>query len=202
MLDVVRRSWPLVLFWAVLGALVLNSVAFFVPRQYSAVSQVLLIARDRNGVDPYTQAKSAERIGENLARVMQTSDFFDKVMTLPETSFDKNVWKNLDERAERRKWQRDVKAVVVYNTSLLKITTHAASKEEVVRLSNAIAQTLTAHGWEYIGGDVVLKQVDTPLVSRLPARPDFVITTLAGLLLGGLLCGVWLTYYKKRSIFG
>jgi capsular polysaccharide biosynthesis protein len=150
MLDVVRRSWPLVLFWAVLGALVLNSVAFFVPRQYSAVSQVLLIARDRNGVDPYTQAKSAERIGENLARVMQTSDFFDKVMALPETSFDKNVWKNLDERAERRKWQRDVKAVVVYNTSLLKITTHAASKEEVVRLSNAIAQTLTAHGWEYM----------------------------------------------------
>lgn len=200
-MQLIRKYFTLILLWGFLGALILDGIAFFLPRQYSAESQVLIISRDRTGVDPYTQAKSAERIGENLARVMQTSDFFNKVMSSGVVTFNKDYWLNLSERDKRKEWQRDVQPQVVYNTSLLKITAYAGSKEDVVSLLNAISQTVTTRGSDYIGGDVLLKQVDDPLVSRLPARPNFIFTAIGGFILGCLLCSVWVIYYKKRTIF-
>jgi hypothetical protein len=67
-----------ILIWGILMMIVFTGVSLLFPRQYSAESKVLLISRDRSGVDPYTQAKSAERIGADLAQVMPTVDFYSK----------------------------------------------------------------------------------------------------------------------------
>ena len=66
--------------WGLLVALLSLGVSLLLPHYYSAESRVIIISRDRSGIDPYTQAKSAERIGENLAQVMGTTDFYAKVV--------------------------------------------------------------------------------------------------------------------------
>ena len=48
------------------------------PLEYRADAQALIISQSRYGVDPYTAAKSAERVGENLIQVMKTDDFYQK----------------------------------------------------------------------------------------------------------------------------
>jgi capsular polysaccharide biosynthesis protein len=202
MLNVLRQHLRLLSLWGLIFALIAGGVSLLFPLQYSAVSRVLIISRDRAGVDPYTQAKSAERIGENLAEVIKTTDFYGKVIESASVSFDKDFWKNLSERQQRKNWQRDVKPETIYGTSLLKITTFSTSPDEVKNLCNAVVQTLTSRGWEYIGGDVVLKQVDNPLVSVFPTRPNIIANTLAGFIVGMLLSSLWILKYRRHTHFG
>ncbi|MBU0545951.1 hypothetical protein KKA13_01720 [Patescibacteria group bacterium] len=168
---------------------------------YSAESQVLLISRSIAGVDPYTQAKAAERIGENLVQVMNTVDFYNKVMESNTVDFDRARWQNTSERNRRKQWQKDVVGEVVYGTSLLKLTAYARTQSDAQNFSQAITDTLVSRGWEYVGGDVTIKIVSTPLVSRLPARPNYVINAIAGFALGVLL-SAWYVSRHKKGVFG
>ena len=81
MFNLIQKHLKLIISWGVVFALLSLLVSVFFPPYYSAATQVLIISRDRYGVDPYTQSKAAERIGENLAQVMQTTDFISKVMS-------------------------------------------------------------------------------------------------------------------------
>ena len=171
------------------------------PKQYSAQSQVLIISRDRSGVDPYTQAKSAERIGENLAQVMKTTDFYSKVMSSQSYSFDKEVWNNLNDRKKRKKWVKDVIGSMVYGTGLMNVRVYSTSQTDAVNLSNAVIQTVASQGWEYLGGDVAIKVVSSPLVSRWPSRPNILANLAAGFILGGLIASLWVVRYKKHGLF-
>lgn len=202
MLGILRKHTGLLIVWGIIFSLMAGGVSFLFPFQYSAVSQILIISRDRSGVDPYTQSKSAERISQNLAEVIKTSDFYRKVMELSTANFDKNLWTDLAERKQRKKWQRDVKPETVYGTSLLRITTYALTPEEVKNFNAAVAETLTSKGWEYIGGDVVLKSVDDPLVSRYPTRPNLAVNVFAGFSIGILLSSLWILKYRRHTLFG
>lgn len=200
MLSVLARHLKLLSVWGLVVAVIAAGISLLFPLQYSAVSQVLIISRGQGGVDPYTQAKAAERVGENLSEVMRTSDFYGKVMESA-VSFDKDSWKKLTERAARKKWQKDVRPESVYGTSLLKVTVYGPTQAEAISFSNAVTQTVASRGWEYVGGDVVLKQVDNPLVSRLPTRPNLIVNAVAGFFIGVFLSGLWLVWYKKHTWF-
>ena len=199
MLNSLKQHWGLLFLWGIITGVLVGSLSFLFPMQYKAVSQVLIISRDRAGVDPYTQAKSAERVGENLAEVIKTTDFYDKVMEGTAVQFDKDFWKNLSERKQRKSWQRDVKPETIYGTSLLRITVFSGNREDASNLCNAVVHTLTSRGWEYIGGDVVLKQVDKPLVSLLPARPSVIVNFFAGFAIGFMLSAIWIIKYRTHK---
>lgn len=202
MLQILKQHLRVLVVWGVAAAVLAGALSFLFPLQYSAVSQVLIISRDRTGVDPYTQAKAAERIGENLAEVIKTSDFFRKVMESSSVPFSKTIWQNLVERDQRKKWRRDVKPETVYGTSLLRLTTYAKTPDEVKNFNRAVIQTLTTRGWEYIGGEVVLKQVDDPLVSRFPTRPNVIANMMAGFAVGVTLSALWILKYRRHTHFG
>jgi len=202
MISIILKHWKMIFFWGLFFASVSIGASILFPRQYSADSQILIITRDRYGVDPYTQAKAAERVGENLAQIMKTADFYNKVMDSAHT-FDKDSWKNIStERLRRKNWQKDVLANVVYGTSLMKITVYRDTPQEAIALSNAVTQTITARGWEYVGGDVVIKVVGDPLASRWYARPNFVMNGVFGFLVGAFLAALWVIRYKKHHVFG
>jgi capsular polysaccharide biosynthesis protein len=153
-------------------------------------------------VDPYTQARSAERIGANLAQIMKTTDFYNKVINSNAFSFDRDEWKNLNDRAQRKKWAKDVRATTVYGSGLMSISVYSYSQKEAINLSNAVTQTLAAQGWEYLGGDVAIKVVSSPLASRWFARPNILINSVVGLLVGILISSLWVIRYKQRRLFG
>ncbi len=200
MFAMLFRHIKLILVWGVFIALLSTGVSILFPWQYSAESQVLIISRDRSGVDPYTQSKAAERIGENLAQVMQTDDFRNKVMNSPSASFDKTRWTDLTDRKQIKKWQKDVVGQMLYGTSLMKVTVYS-TKNDVLALASAITETLTAHGWEYVGGDVAIKTVNQPIVSQWIAKPNILLNGLLGFLAGVILSSSWVVKYK-RHLFG
>ncbi len=177
-------------------------VSLFFPKQYMATSQVLIISRDKSGVDPYTQSKAASSIGANLAQVMKTTDFYNKVMNSNAFLFDRNQWQNLSDRDQRKKWTKDVQASMVYGSSLMNINVYSYSPEEAVNLSNAVGQTLAAQGWEYLGGDVAIKSVSVPLASSWFARPNILVNAVVGMLVGALISSLWVLRYKRHRLFG
>ncbi len=200
MWQLLSKHWKLVVLWGIIIGLVSLGVSLFFPKQYSAASSVLIISRDRAGIDPYTQAKSAERIGQNLAQVMKTTDFYNKVMENA-ADVDQSAWKNLSDREQRKKWQKDVRAEMIFGGSLLRVTAYGKSYDDALALAKSVTQTVTSRGWEYVGGDVALKTVDSPLVSRWPARPNLGLNAAVGVLVGLLLASLWVVRYR-RAIFG
>ncbi|MFA6423809.1 MAG: Wzz/FepE/Etk N-terminal domain-containing protein [Candidatus Magasanikbacteria bacterium] len=200
MFAMLFRHAKLILVWGVLVAILSAAVSLLFPWQYSAQSQVLIISRDRSGVDPYTQSKAAERIGENLAQVMQTDDFKNKVLASPTASFDKTRWTSLTDRKQKKQWQKDVAGQMVYGTSLMNITVYS-TKEDVLPLATTITETLTTAGWEYVGGDVAIKTVNQPIVSAWITRPNILFNGLLGFLAGVVLSCVWVIKYR-RHLFG
>jgi capsular polysaccharide biosynthesis protein len=199
MLHLFFKHWKTILFYGFFAAAISFALCVFVSPKYSAESSVLIISRDRTGVDPYTQSKSAERIGENLAQVMRTSDFMKKTLE-SSVNFNKEKWLNLSDRKQRKQWQKDVQAQVAYGTSLLKIVAYG-EKDDVFGLSTAVTETLATRGWEYVGGDIILKTVNPPIVSRWIARPNVALNTVLGFLAGILLSCAYV-YKYKRSFFG
>ncbi len=195
-LNTLSKYSKIILLWGVVFVVVTSTVSLFWPKQYSADSQMLIISRDRTGIDPYTQAKSAERIGDNLAQVMQTTDFYQKVFEQVGTTFDKTRWQNLDDRHQRKQWQKDVKASMVYNSGLMNLTVYSTNAVDAAALSQAVMDVVVSRGWEYVGADVALKIVNTPLASRFPARPNILLNVILSFALGVIISGLWIVRYR------
>lgn len=200
MLEILSRNFKLIFTWGILVAVFSAGISLLFPWKYSAESQVLIISRDRSGVDPYTQSKSAERIGDNLTQVMQTADFMQKVMETPNTAFDKSRWQNLTDRKMRKQWQKDVVGEMQYGSSIMKVVVYS-TKDDVLPLANSVTDAVVTHGWEYVGGDVALKTVSAPLPSRWIAKPNIILNALLGFLAGVILSGAWVIKYQ-RHLFG
>ena len=202
MIHLLAKHYKLLLLWGVLVAVVSAGISLLFPQYYSADTKVVIISRDRAGVDPYTQTKSAELIGENLAAVMQTTDFRDKVIAAKTEVFQDTSWSNLTERNFRKKWIKDVQGRMVYGANLLQVTAYGRTPAMAVALADVVSQTVVTNGWEYIGGDVAIKRVDSPLSSRFPTRPNFVLNAVVGFCIGILLAGLWIVRYKHRGLLG
>lgn len=198
MVHVLAERFKLIFVWGVLMAVLFTGVSLLFPRQYRSDSSVLLISRTQAGVDPYTQAKSAERIGENIAQLMRTSDFYEKVVESKVENFDPSPWKDLAERDRRKKWQQDVVGQVQYGASILNIQVYADTTDAALAFGEAVTKTVVDHGWEYVGGDVIFKEVDAPLVGKFPARPNFIVNAGIGFWVGVVLSGLWVISYRRR----
>ncbi len=176
------------LFGIVLAFLAGVSTLFF-PLEYRADSQVFIISESRYGVDPYTVIKSAERVGENISRVMETSDFYEKVMNQEGFSIDKSRFERLEVLERREKWANTIEGSVVYGTGVLNISTYSNDSEQARQLAGAALSALSTQGWEYVGGDVTIKVVNEPVVTRYPVRPNILVNMAAGFVIGVLLMG-------------
>ncbi len=174
-----------------LGA-ILVTLLFF-PLEYRADAQVLVISKTRYGVDPYTVVKSAERVGENIAAVMRTNDFFEKVWEQTAYAPDKSYFENVPDRTKLKRWARSVQPSVVYGTGVLSVSGYGRTDTQAIALAGAAANAIVAHGWEYVGGDVTLKVVNNPVVTGWPVRPNVFMNGVMGFLIGLMLAGIIVT---------
>ena len=90
------------------------------------------------------------------------------------------------ERVKRKRWERSIRPSVVFGTGVLHISAYSPSSTQAMLLSGAVAETLVEKGWEYVGGDVNIKLVNAPVVTRFPVRPNILLNTLLGFLVGAL----------------
>lgn len=200
MLHIIIKHARFILVWGVVFAVAVLGVSFFLSRYYSAEAKLLIIMRGGTGIDAYTQSKAADLAGENLAQVIRTQDFYSKVIESGSVDLDRTRWQDLSERRRRRAWAKDIQASVNYGTGVLNLRVYGLGAVDTAALSHAVVNTLVTRGWEYTGSDVSIRVLDSPLVSYFPARPNFILNTLAGFGLGVALSAWWAA--RNRRLFG
>ncbi|MFH1947281.1 MAG: Wzz/FepE/Etk N-terminal domain-containing protein [Candidatus Magasanikbacteria bacterium] len=189
-IKILTKRWRVLVFAGLLVAVLSLIVSILFPLQYRADAQVLIISKSRYGVDPYTVIKSAERVGENISQIVKTNDFFQKVMSQPGYTLDSNTFAKLSERDKRKKWQKTINTSVVYGTGVLNVSAYHENQTQAKQLAGAVADTLVSKGWEYVGGDVTIKVVNDAVVTKWPVRPNLILNTILGFVLGVLVMGI------------
>ena len=182
---------------AAVGCLV-ALVAF--PLQYAAEARLLVTPRAVAGVDPYTSSKAAERIAQNLAEVVQTSQFFARVISVPGTSIDQSYFPS-DELERRKLWIKTVEAGVTYNTGILRVAVYHPKKEQAVAIATTVAGVLAGTGNDFAVNSADYRIVDTAVASKYPKKPNFPAIAVGAFLLGFAVSFVY-SVSHKRSIFG
>lgn len=175
-----------------LVALLSAGATFLFPLKYRADADVFIISQSRQGVDPYTTVKSAERIGENLAQIVGTDDFFAKVMEQEGFGIDAGYFAEPTNRKRRKLWQKTVDASVVFGTGVFRLSAYHEDPGQASRLVAAAGNALVTQGWQYVGGDVIIKLVNEPVVSPFPVKPHVLVNAFLGFLIGLILSGVLL----------
>ncbi len=184
-----KKRWKIIAIFGLLFAIITTGLTFLFPLQYKAEAQVFIISQTREGVDPYTTVKSAERIGENLAQIVTTDDFYQKVIGQDGYGIDKNYFNGLTDRQRRKLWGKTVNGSVVFGTGVFNITAYHEDPSQARRIVAAAANALVTQGWQYVGGDVIIKLVNQPVTTPFPARPNILLNSILGLLIGILLTG-------------
>jgi capsular polysaccharide biosynthesis protein len=184
--------------WGILAALFATSVSLLFPLEYRADAAVYIISKSRYGVDPYTVVKSAEQVGQNITQVMKTQDFFDKVMATVPTNFDKTQFQNVTDRVRAKRWQKAVDGTVVFGTGVLNVSAYNRDPAQAKILASTLVDTLVQKGYEYIGGDVTIKQVNKAIVTRFPVRPNIIINAALGFFIGIFISGAVIFSRSKR----
>lgn len=189
--SILRRRFKKIFFAGLAIGVISILVSLLFPLEFRADAQVLIIPKSTYGVDPYTVAKSAERIGENIAQVVSTNDFYNKVIAQPQYSLDLSQFIDVSERIKRKRWDKAVDASVVYGTGVLNISAYHESPDQARQLAGAVTDALIAHAIDYVGGDVSFKVLNQPVSTSIPVRPNLIINFIAGFLLGALLVIFW-----------
>lgn len=184
------RSKNLLIGVGIICGLLAGVLTLLFPLKYRADAQVFILSQARFGVDPYTVAKSGERIAENLAQVMRTDDFYEKTRTETVYPVDWSYFENLEPREKKKKWERTISPSVIYGTSILTIGAYHEDPAQAIAIAGSAANALVSKSTEYIGGDVSIRLVGRPIATKLPVQPNPLVNALAGAVLGVLLAAL------------
>ena len=185
-----KKSWKFIFFSGLILAVLTSAISLLFPLEYRADAQVYILSKSRYGVDPYTVVKSAEQVGKNLVQLTETNDFYNKVMEQPGYNLDKSNFTGVSEKTKRKRWQKTVITSIVYGTGVINVTAYNTDSDMAKKYAGATADTLASQGWQYVGGDVTIKVVNDPAVSRWPMRPNILLNGLFGFLIGMLLSAI------------
>jgi capsular polysaccharide biosynthesis protein len=182
-MEELGAGWKRILLFALVSAAFGVALSFLFPLQYSSSMRMLIIQKQLSDADPYTAIKASERISDNLAQIVYTTSFFDKVMAA-KFNIDQTVFK-ADPIKRRKQWQEMIGTQVIRGSGMLQVTVYHVDPAQATQIGRAIAFVLTTEGWQYVGGgDLQVKLVDDPLQSRWPVKPNIPANAFGGLVLG------------------
>lgn len=196
----VRRKF--IILFAIGATLLAGIFSFTQPLKYSASIRLLITQKAGFTLDPYTAIRSTELLGENLAQLIKTSSFLDRVLQSG-YKIDAAYFRasgQLSERQRRKLWMQTIDAVQVRGTGILEITAYHPKPDEAMKIVAASAFLLSSQGSDYVGRDITVRLVDAPLASRFPVKPNIPLNMFVGGLVG-LLAGsgwIWVGHRRKK----
>lgn len=195
--STIAFHWHTIVLMAAIGLLLGVVLSFLRPLEYSSTTRLLII-QQLGTVDAYTASRSAERVAEDITNVIYTSTFFDKVMAAS-SQIDQDYFPS-DPLKQRKKWGKAVDASVARGTGLLTIAVYHQDVEQAELIARALSAVVVDEGWQYTsGGSISIQQVDEPIKSNWPVRPNIPLNAFAGAVLGGL-AGVGFVILKAERI--
>ncbi|MFB6181832.1 MAG: hypothetical protein ABEJ24_02955, partial [Candidatus Magasanikbacteria bacterium] len=183
-IKIFREGYKAITITGLISALLFLLVSLLFPLQYRADSQVIVITKGQSGLDAYTAMRSAEKIGENLVNIVETNDFFAKVGSNIKESKLSEKFKGITERQRRELWRETVDASLNYGTGMLTVSTYDQEPKQAKKMNKEVLEVLLSETSNYIGQKVNLKVVNPPLVTKYPAKPNLVLNTLVGFIVG------------------
>lgn len=190
--SLLKKKYKSVFGIGLLVAIASGVLSLLFPLEYRADAQVLVISRARVGVDPYAAAKSAEQVGESLAQIIKTNDFYQKVVTQTTIPLDKSVFDGVtSERKKRKLWEDMVDGSAVFGTGAVTVSVYHVNPDQAIAYANAITQILVERSWDYVGQDVVVKVVNAPVATEWPARPNIPLNVVLGFMVGVVGMGLY-----------
>lgn len=203
LLSLLKNRWHTVVAVAGLTLVLALVMTIVQPLKYRATTRLLIIQRATYTFDTYNALKAAERVAENLTSIVYTTDFYNQVMAAP-VSFDRGVF-NVNETKRRKLWKKMVSATITRGTGFLTVSAYHTNPQEAEKISGAVASVLSKNGSDYVGGgDIQVKTVDSPLVSKYPVKPNILVNAISGLVLGfifGVLYAAGLARFRQGKGF-
>lgn len=183
-LTAVRKHWTTLALVTLLAGGVALLISAFQPQEFSSEVKMLIIQKQNFETDTYLAAKSAEKVGNNLSEILNTSSFFEKVVS--EGSVDLTELAALSAQDRHKTWGKKVSASVVPDSGLLVVTAYDENPVIAEQLAIAVANVLTTSSAEYHGGgqSIVVKVVDNPVTSVYPVRPNILVNVAVAMALG------------------
>ena len=189
--NILRRKWDTIALFVGLSLVLTLILTLVQPFKYSGSTRILIIQKAVTSGDQFNALRAVERISDNLALVVHTTSFFEKVMAAGADQINLSVFSPLESK-KRQQWAKMVTATSIRGTGLLTIEVFHKDRGQALAIAQAVANVLAAHGWEYVGtGDIQVKIVDTPIASRWPTKPNVLANLLTGLILGLVLGGTY-----------
>jgi capsular polysaccharide biosynthesis protein len=197
--KILRKNWELVALFTGLAVIIALIISLVSPFQYSATTKILIIQKQEQNLDAYTATKSAERIGKNLASIIDTSSFYNDV--IESNSFISGKF-STDATERRKAWEKNIKADVIPESGILEIEAYDVDRNFASQIVKTIAYVLVNRGSEYHGGgaDVEIKVVDDVFLSKYPVRPNIILNLILALIIGILFGSYFVILNEARKI--
>lgn len=200
--NLIRSEWRTLALITIVVFLISLIATMVQPFEYQATVSILVMQKSSFSIDAYSASKSEERIAQKLSQVVYSSTFFNQVMN-SSYNIDQSYFPE-DEQKSRKKWNKTVETSVPSGFSTLNIAVYNTDPNQALQMSQAVSYVLTANQSDYLGiGDVELRILNAPLVSKYPVRPHIILNIVLGLV-GGFILGIVyiiLSYNPKRDSF-
>lgn len=196
LINIIKENWQKIL----LSALFLSAIALFISlipdREYRSEAKILIVQKHDSSLDSYTAIRSSERIAELLSQVIYTDSFMRQILMIIPNDLTSKLF-SADDREARKSWQKKIAIRVQPNSNMLDVSVYDKSRQQAREIVSAISYILINRGANYHGGEnVVIKEVDSPLDSRYPARPN-ILLNLSLAFVVGLFSSIGFFYYQK-----
>lgn len=196
--SVLTPKWRTIASGAIIVAILAAGISFARPLKYSAAVSLLITQKEAFTLDPYTALRSSELVGENLAQLIVTSSFLDRVL---QTGYNvERGYFDVDEQARRRLWKKTIEASQKRGTGILRVSAYHPDRAEALKIVAASAFLLSTQGSEYVGRDLTVRLIEAPLSSRIPVRPNIPLRAASGAVSGAAVAAgwVWVDHRRKK----
>lgn len=174
------------IFWSIIGSVLLLSfiITIVQPLKFGTESQVLVSQKMGASTDLYTMSKSNAYLSSSLAKVVSSNAFFNDTMNT-DFGIDKAYFTS-DLKEQIKIWRKTVDASALSDSGIVIINVYHTDRYQANQIARAINYTLREKGGNYVnsGSGLYVRVLDEPTVSSWPVKPNIIINTISGLLLG------------------
>ena len=193
LVSVLQNKIVYIFLFAVLLAVMALVITLLQTPKYRVKTSYLIVQKQENAVDAYATARSSEKVAMNFSRIIATDSFFNKVLS---TTFGVQEGWPEDPLQKRKMWNKTIKTVVTGEDSILTVEVYHENSKTAREISKGIAFVLVNQSSEYHGaGDLIsIKIVDSPLDSKRPVKPNYLVNILGAFLIGLFSAGGFFVY--------
>jgi len=183
-LRLVLKHWLILSVVAVVAAASGVGASLLSPQLYSSEVKLLIVQKQQEQyTDPYTSQKAAQALGTNLVSVVSTFDFLNRVIATGYVSPD--IFSQ-STKERKKQWQNSVKAQIIPETGIIDVFGYGTDPGKAEDVAIGVMQVLTTNASDYYGGSSIfeIKQIDGPITSVRPVKPNLLLNGGAAALLG------------------